>query len=217
VNIDNQGNTSLLPGDLIYEDLNGDGIINHLDLKPIGYAEGALPYFNYGINGRVSFKGFSLAFDFMGAGMQTYFRDWELKYPFQNNGNSPAYMLTDRWHRADPYDPNSEWISGTYPALRKDRTTNSVFRSPISNSDRNDFWTTNIRYLRLKNLELGYTFPKALVQKVNVSGLRIYVNGSNLFSFDNVKEFEIDPEISATNGLIYPQQKIYTFGFNLTL
>lgn len=217
VNIDNQGNTSLLPGDLIYEDLNGDGIINHLDLKPIGYAEGALPYFNYGINGRVGFKGFSLAFDFMGAGMQTYFRDWELKYPFQNNGNSPAYMLTDRWHRADPFDPDSEWIPGTYPALRKDRTTNSVFRSPISNSDRNDFWTTNIRYLRLKNLELGYTFPKALVQKVNISGLRIYVNGSNLFSFDNVKEFEIDPEISATNGLIYPQQKIYTFGFNLTL
>jgi len=217
VNIDGQGNTTLLPGDLIYEDLNGDGIVNGMDMKPIGYAEGALPYFNYGINGRVSYKGFSLAFDFMGAGMQTYFRDWELKYPFQNNGNSPAYMLEDRWHRADPYDPNSEWIPGTYPALRKDRTNYSVFRSPLSGSDRNDFWTTNIRYLRLKNLELGYSFPKALIQKVNISALRIYVNGSNLFSFDNVKDFEIDPEISATNGLIYPQQKIYTFGFNLTL
>jgi len=217
VNIDGQGNRTLLPGDLIYEDLNGDGVINYYDQKPIGYAEGALPYFNYGVNGRVSFKGVSLAFDFSGAGMQTYFRDWEIKYPFQNNGNSPAYMLNDRWHRADPYDPDSEWIPGKFPALRKDFTNHSNFRSPLSGSDRNDFWTTNIHYFRLRNLELGYTFPKQMITRVGISSLRVYANGTNLFSFDNVKDFEIDPEISSTNGLVYPQQKIYTFGFNLTL
>ena len=217
VNIDGQGNRTLLPGDLIYEDLNGDGLINYFDQKPIGYAEGALPYFNYGINGRVSWKGISLAFDLSGAGMQTYFRDWELKYPFQNNGNSPGYMLTDRWHRADPYNPNSEWIAGTYPALRKDYTNHSNFRSPLSGSDHNDFWTTNIRYLRLRNLELGYVIPKIWLKRTGISALRVYANGSNLFSIDNVREFEIDPEISSTNGLVYPQQKIYTFGFNLTL
>jgi TonB-linked SusC/RagA family outer membrane protein len=217
VNIDGQGNRTLLPGDLIYEDLNHDGIINGMDVKPIGYAENALPYFNYGVNGRVSWKGFSLAFDFMGATMQTYFRDYELKYPFQNNGNSPAYMLTDRWHRADVFDPTSAWIPGTYPALRKDNTNLSVFTSPLSGNNHNDFWTTNINYFRLKNLELGYSFPKLLLSKVNITALRLYVNGSNLFSFDNVKEFEIDPEISAGNGLVYPQQKIYTLGINLTL
>ncbi|MEO5909490.1 MAG: TonB-dependent receptor [Pelobium sp.] len=217
VNIDGQGNRTLLPGDLIYEDLNGDGIVNNLDQKPIGYAEGALPYFNYGINGRVSFKGVSLAFDFVGAGMQTYYRDYELKYPFQNNGSSPAYMLTDRWHRADPYDSNSEWISGTYPAIRKDNTTLSIFRSVLDDNYRNDFWTTNIRYLRLKNLELGYTFPKAFVERLKINSLRLYVNGTNLFSIDNVSKFQIDPEISSTNGLVYPQQKIYTFGFNFIL
>ncbi|MXV50995.1 SusC/RagA family TonB-linked outer membrane protein [Pedobacter sp. HMF7647] len=217
VNIDGQGNRTLLPGDLIYEDLNGDGIINNLDQKPIGYAEGALPYFNYGVNARVSWKGISLIADFAGAGMQTYFRDWELKYPFQNNGNSPAYMLNDRWHQADPYNPASEWIPGTYPALRKDNTGLSIFRSPLDGNDRNDFWTTNIRYFRLKNLELGYSFPKKLISKVHITALRVYANGSNLFSFDNVKDYQIDPEIASTNGLVYPQQKIYTFGFNLTL
>jgi TonB-linked SusC/RagA family outer membrane protein len=217
VNIDGQGNRTLLPGDLIYEDLNHDGIINNMDVKPIGYAEGALPYFNYGVNGRVSWKGFSLAFDFMGASMQTYFRDWELKFPFQNNGNTPAYMLTDRWHRADVFDPTSAWIPGTYPALRKDNTNLSIFTSPLSGNNHNDFWTTNINYFRLKNLELGYSFPKKLLSKVDVNSLRIYVNGTNLFSFDNVKGYEIDPEISAGNGLAYPQQKIYTLGINLTL
>ncbi|RYY30610.1 MAG: TonB-dependent receptor [Sphingobacteriaceae bacterium] len=217
VNIDGQGNKTLLPGDFIYEDLNGDGIINYYDMKPIGYAEGALPYFNYGINGRVSYKGFSLAFDFVGAGMQTYFRDYELKYPFQNNGNSPAYMLDDHWHRADPYDNNSEWIAGTYPALRKDNNGLSIFRSPLSGSDHNDFWLTNVRYLRIKNLELGYTFPGKLTKKVGINSLRIYADGTNLFSIDNVSKYQIDPEISSTNGVIYPQQKIYTLGFNLTL
>ncbi|RYE36386.1 MAG: SusC/RagA family TonB-linked outer membrane protein [Sphingobacteriaceae bacterium] len=217
VNIDGQGNRTLLPGDFIYEDLNGDGIINYYDMKPIGYAEGALPYFNYGINGRVSYKGFSLAFDFVGAGMQTYFRDYELKYPFQNNGNSPAYMLDDHWHRTDPYDNNSAWVEGTYPALRKDNNGLSIFRSPLSGSDHNDFWLTNVRYLRVKNLELGYTFPSKLTKSVGINSLRVYVDGTNLFSIDNVSKYQIDPEISSTNGLIYPQQKIYTLGFNLTL
>lgn len=230
VNIDGQGNRTLLPGDLIYEDLNGDGLINQMDEKPIGYAEGALPYLNYGVNGRVTFKGISLAFDFAGGGMQTFYRDYELKYPFQNNGNSPTYMLTDAWHRADVYDPNSAWVPGTYPAIRKDNNSLSIFRVPTqlankvpgrSENDgsnfRNDYWLTNVRYFRLKNLELGYTFPQQLIKKVGLNALRVYVNGTNLFSFDNVSKYQIDPEISSNNGLVYPQQKIYTFGFNMTL
>ena len=210
INIDGQGNRSLLPGDLKFKDVNGDGIINDLDLEPIGYAEGALPYFNYGINGSVSWKGISVAFDFVGAGMQTYFRDWELKYPFQNNGNLLRSFADDHWRRADPYDPTSQWIPGTYPALRKDLNTHVNYR-------RSDFWVTNVRYLRLRNLEVAYSFPRQLIERVGISGLRLFANGTNLFSLDNVKDFEIDPEISSTNGLVYPQQKLYTFGFNLSL
>ncbi|WP_207534590.1 SusC/RagA family TonB-linked outer membrane protein [Desertivirga arenae] len=210
VNIDGQGNRTLLPGDFIFKDVNGDGTINGLDERPIGYAEGAQPYFNYGLTGSVDYKGISLYFNFVGAGMQSFYRDWELRYPFQNDGNSPAYMLTDRWHRVDPYDPSSQWVAGTYPALRKNYSNHSNFR-------RSDYWLTNVRYFRLKNLELGYSIPKKVLGKVGINALRVYANGTNLFSFDNVKDFEIDPEISATNGIAYPQQRIYTFGFNLTL
>lgn len=210
INVDGQGNRTLLPGDLKYKDVNGDGIINNLDETPIGYAEGAQPYFNYGINGSVSWKGITLTLDMVGAGMQTYFRDWELKYPFQNNGNLLRNVAEDHWHRVDPYDPNSQWVAGTYPALRKDLNSHVNYR-------RSDFWVTNVRYLRLKNLELAYNFPRTLIERVGISGLRVFANGTNLFSFDNVKGFEIDPEISSTNGLVYPQQKLYTFGFNLSL
>lgn len=210
VNVDGQGNKTLLPGDLIYKDVNGDGVINNLDERPIGYAEGANPYFSFGMNGSVGYKGFTLQFDFAGASMQTFNRYWELRFPFQNNGNSPDFMLEDRWHRADPFDPNSEWIPGKHPPLRKDRPGHSSYQRHST------FWLTNVRYVRLRNLELGYNFPASGISRLGLNKLRVYVNASNLFSIDNVKEYDIDPEIGATNGLVYPQQRVLIFGFNLS-
>jgi TonB-linked SusC/RagA family outer membrane protein len=210
VNNDGRGNQTHLPGDLIYKDVNGDKVINGLDERPIGYQEGANPYLSFGINSSVAWKGFNLAFDFTGASMQSFRREWEMKIPFQNNGTSPNYMFEDRWHREDPFNYDSPWVSGKYPAIRKDDPGHANFR-------KSDFWVTNVRYIRLRNLELGYSLPTALISKAGLSKLRVYVTGTNLFSIDNVKQFEIDPEISSNNGLVYPQQKLYTLGFNLSL
>jgi TonB-linked SusC/RagA family outer membrane protein len=210
VNNDGQGNRTQLPGDLIYKDVNGDKVINGLDERPIGYQEGANPYLSFGINSSVAWKGFNLAFDFSGASMQSFRREWEMKIPFQNNGTSPNYMFEDRWHREDPFNYDSPWIAGKYPAIRKDVNSHVNFL-------RSDYWVTNVRYIRLRNLELGYNLPADLISKAGLSKLRVYVSGTNLFSIDNVKQFEIDPEISSNNGLVYPQQKLYTLGFNLSL
>lgn len=210
IDIDGQGNRTLLPGDFIYQDVNGDGIINEMDERPIGYTQGTLPIFTYAVNGSFEWKSFSLSFDLVGAGMQTFMRDWELRHAFQNNGTSPDYMFEDRWHREDPYDPYSAWIPGTYPATRRNNNNHA-------NNRTNDFWVTNVRYLRLRNLELGYTFSENITKSLGISRLRIYANGTNLLTFDNVKAFGIDPEITSTNGLVYPQQRLYNFGFNLTL
>lgn len=209
VNNDGQGNRTQLPGDFIYKDVNNDGIINNLDERPIGYAEGANPYLSFAFNSSIAYKGFSLFFDFAGASLQSFQRNWEIKIPYQNNGTSPAYMLEDRWHREDPFDPNSNWVPGTYPAIRKDNTSHVNFR-------KSDFWITNVRYLRLRNVELGYNLNQSLTKKLGLSALRVYVNASNLFSFDNVKKYEIDPEISSGNALVYPQQRLFNAGFNLT-
>jgi TonB-linked SusC/RagA family outer membrane protein len=209
INNDGVGNRTELPGDFKYEDVNGDKIINGLDQRPIGYAQGAQPYMSFGVNGQVGFKGFSLRIDFAGATMQSFRRQFELLFPFQNNGTSPHYMLSDRWHRADPYDPKSAWISGEYPAIRKDNTGHINYQL-------NDYWLTNVSYIRLRNLEIGYDIPRKLIQRFGMSRLRIYANGTNLFSIDNVKDLEIDPEISSTNGLVYPQQRLFNFGFNLS-
>jgi TonB-linked SusC/RagA family outer membrane protein len=209
VNIDGQGNRSMLPGDFIYEDVNNDGIINGLDQRPIGYPRGQNPFLSFGSVMSASYKGFTLSIVWAGAAMQSFVRDVELKFPFQNNGTSPHYMFSDRWHREDPYDPNSKWIAGTYPATRRDNTTHMNYQF-------NDFWLTNIKYIRLRNLELGYNLPKRLLQGLGSPNVRIYVNATNLFTIDNVKQFEIDPEITSSGGLVYPQQKLYTFGFNVS-
>lgn len=211
INNDGQGNRTLLPGDLIYDDVNGDKIINELDQRPIGYAEGAQPYASMGLNTQFGYKGISLIIDFAGATMQTYRREFEAQIPFQNNGAGVGYLITDAWRRTDPFDPNSAWIPGTYPAVRKDNPTH------VNYSRRNDFWITNVHYVRLRNLEIGYDFPKTLLQRYGIAGLRVYAHGTNLISFDNMKPFQIDPEISSTNALVYPQQRLFTFGINLNL
>ncbi|HMF72424.1 MAG TPA: SusC/RagA family TonB-linked outer membrane protein [Flavitalea sp.] len=209
VNVDGQGNRTMLPGDFIYEDANSDGIINALDQRPIGYPRGQNPFLSFGSVINARFKGFSLSIVLAGASMQSFLRDVELKNPFQNTGNSPHYMFDDRWHRQDPYDPKSAWVAGTYPATRRDNTSHMNFQF-------NDFWLTNIKYLRLRNIELGYDLPKTLLKRVGTSRVRIYVNATNLFTIDNVSDLEIDPEITSSGGLVYPQQKLLTFGFNVS-
>lgn len=210
INNDGQGNRNMLPGDFIYKDVNGDKIINSLDERPIGYALGAQPYASFGLNTSFAWKGISLTLDFAGATMQSYRRNWELKFPFQNNGSAPEYMFTDRWHQEDPYNNTSKWIAGTYPAVRKNLTSHVNF------SRTNDFWVTNVNYFRLKNIEIGYDIPDKYVKKMGASKIRIYTNGTNLFSIDNVRKLGIDPEIASENGLVYPQQKLYIIGFNLS-
>ncbi|MBD1422539.1 SusC/RagA family TonB-linked outer membrane protein [Sphingobacterium chuzhouense] len=205
---DGQNNNSQLPGDFIYKDVNGDGIINGLDERPIGYPTGWAPMLSFGGRIGLDYKGVDLNIDFSGGSMQSWNQDYELRNAFHGGGNSPAYLLEDRWHRADPYDPNSEWVPGYYPAIREGHSG--------PNAKNNDFWLTNVRYLRVRNLELGYTLPATVLNKINANKIRVYVRGSNLFSFDNVKRFQIDPEIEAPAAVVYPQQRTFLVGFNFT-
>ncbi len=205
---DGQNNSSQLPGDFIYKDVNGDGIINGLDERPIGYPTGWAPMLSFGGRIGLDYKGVDLNIDFSGGSMQSWNQDYELRNAFHGGGNSPAYLLEDRWHRADPYDPNSEWVPGYYPAIREGHSG--------PNAKNNDFWLTNVRYLRVRNLELGYALPATVLNKINANKIRVYVRGSNLFSFDNVKRFQIDPEIEAPAAVVYPQQRTFLVGFNFT-
>ncbi|WP_295128204.1 SusC/RagA family TonB-linked outer membrane protein [uncultured Chitinophaga sp.] len=208
VNIDGQGNITLLPGDLIYEDVNKDNKIDGYDERPIGFGVGTQPNVNFGFQLGLGYKGIDFRADFSGATGYTWYQNWEMKWPFQNNGNLNNIFL-DRWHREDMWDPNSKWIPGKYPALRYNRGGHSNYNNS------NDFWAHNARYVRARTIELGYTIPQNILDRIKMNKCRIYVNGNNLFTFSNLNEFNVDPEVTEENGLQFPQNKTVNVGVNL--
>jgi TonB-linked SusC/RagA family outer membrane protein len=223
VNIDGVGNRTLLPGDLIYKDFNNDGIISNLDMRPLGYGRAAsdpwgwgvsrtgLPNFSYGLSGSVSWKGFDLNVAFQGATMQTFIMEWELRNPLQGDANSSVRVLTDSWHLQDIYQPGDKnWVPAFYPAIRTNGATHS------NGNKASTFWAINVAYLRLRNLDIGFNVPKKYTSKLGIQNIRIYGNGFNLFSLDNMKKYGVDPEISTTSGLQYPQSRIVNVGVNIT-
>jgi TonB-linked SusC/RagA family outer membrane protein len=210
VDIDGQGNRTLLPGDLIYEDVNGDGKINNLDLRPISYAYGTQPMVNYGFTISLTYKNFDFHADFSGASGQSWYQNWEQRWAFQNNGNLND-IFTDRWHRADIYDPNSAWIPGKYPANR--------YNPGFGHSDyatQSTFWLHNVTYFRARTIEIGYSLPQRWLQKVSIQQARFYFNAYDLFSIDNLAQYNVDPETIDDNGLQFPQNRVINFGVNLS-
>jgi TonB-linked SusC/RagA family outer membrane protein len=209
VNIDGLGNRTLLPGDLILRDINGDGRIDNHDNRPIGYGSGTQPNINYGLTFGLAFQSFDFHADFSGAAGYTWFQENETRRPFQNDGNLNTIFL-DRWHRADPFDLNSAWIPGKYPANRFNENNNNNFQTAT-------FWGHNVKYLRARTLELGYSVPTNVLNRIKVQRARFYLNAYNLFSIDNVRHLNIDPEVTSTNGYQFPQNKFVNAGINLTL
>lgn len=203
---DRQGNKTIRPGDIKYRDVNGDGVINGMDERPIGYREGSTPVLNYGLNFSLGWKGFDLSFDLTGGAMGSWYQQWEQRNPFHDGGNNPQYYMDDTWHLADIWDANSELIPGKYPMLL-------IGNSSHSNYWNSTFWKKNVSYIKLRNLEFGYTLPKQWIQAAMISDLRVYVAGTNLFTLTNVPG--IDPETSEGNGLAYPTTRIINIGLNL--
>ncbi len=217
------GNSMMLPGSFRIVDRNGDGVINMYDMKPESRAAGTNPPYQYGLTIYLTYKHFDLNILFQGAGGYVigYANDDVFGYGSKTN---PTLMkkYMDRWHTesptADPYDPNTTWVKGKYPALRRSFTGtkdngNSWGEGAIS------FWNPDATYLRLKTVELGYTIPEGLSEKVGISKARIYFNGFNLLTFCNSLLKKADPEREERSwgaSLAYPLMKTYSMGVNIT-
>lgn len=206
---DEAGNTTLLPGDLKFEDVNHDGLINDLDTQPLG--RGNTPRIYYGLNFSAIYSGFDLSFFLQGAGGHDLYVSGDIMDPFIQQGlGNGLQLMTDRWHRADPTDPYSEWIPGYMPPVR--------VQGMAANRSGSSFTLHDATYLRLKSIELGYTLPKNIARFISASSVRFYVNGYNLLTFTNRNGImkNVDPETNSTGLRYYPQMKAYNFGVNIT-
>lgn len=205
--MDSKGNSSFFPGTYNYEDWNGDGIIDANDEHPV-VATGER--INYGFTLEAAYGGFDISAVFQGTGVTV--RDFPQQHfqPLMWGRNGLSRFL-DRWHRADEFDPNSEWIPGKYPSTFRDTPAwNSLLRASKMSK-------LNSSYLRLKSLEIGYSLPKPLLQKVGIQAARVYVNGYNLLTFSPVNGIT-DPERpdDSDSGYTYPASATYNIGINLT-
>lgn len=207
---DDNGNKSLLPGDIKYQDLNNDGVIDSHDQQPIAYDK--TPRFYYGLNFTGQYKGFDLTVFLQGAGGNDLFMTADFMSPFIQQGKGSGVTLwMDRWHRADPNDPESEWIPGEMPAIRASGATKN-------NTQFSTWMKVRATYLRLKTVELGYTFPSQWIQKAGINSLRIYANVFNALTFTSRKGLMkyMDPENQENSFRYYPQMRTYNFGVTVT-
>lgn len=192
---------SYLPGDIIYEDYNQDGIIDDWDRQPL--ARGNMPVFNYGLSLSAEWKGVDVSMAFQGASM---FNSRLNISPLIWSGSAWNIFL-DRWHKEDPFDPDGEWIPGHYPTTR--------IQDPQNYGTESTFWYNKCNYLRLKNLEIGYTLPHEWVRFLGLSSLRFYVNGYNLLTFQSAASKYADPENPGGQLNSYPIMKNINFGVNV--
>ncbi|MGJ1206316.1 SusC/RagA family TonB-linked outer membrane protein [Sphingobacterium lactis] len=205
-----QVGSGTLPGDYYYKDWNGDGFVNGADDHPI--ATFNMPLINYGLSIGGSWKGVDLAMNFQGAS-KVYAQYIEvLAAPLQFEGGALEQFL-DRWRPVDPnadlFNPNTEWVSGYYPS-----TGSAMAEGSRSIEDAS--------YIRLKTLEIGYTFPTEWLQSLKVKSFRIYASGYNLMTWTGMKY--TDPEHPGSAGgssshmvdtYKYPLNKTYNIGASI--
>jgi TonB-linked SusC/RagA family outer membrane protein len=230
----NRGNSKMLPGAYRIIDANGDGRISGDDqlfetwaYGDQGYTSGASesvdgavynrvnPPLQFGFTFDGSYKSWDVSLLLQGAALYTVNYHMNDIWGYGRYPTLHAKFL-DRWHTAspsdNPLDPATQWIAGKYPAGRPYNYDNTTDGYAIS------VWRPEATYLRLKNIELGYSIPQVALNKIGISRVRIYVNGTNLLLFTKKELQDLDPERQENSwnaGLSYPIMKAVNFGINL--
>lgn len=181
-------------GDLIYQDFNGDGVLNADDMTRQKY--GNIPQITYGFNFNASYKNFDLSVLFAGQAQVS-------QYVLPESGSIGNFYSSWADNRFSSSNPN-----GSFPKVTE-RASNAI----SGGGYRNTFWLNNASFLRLKNVELAYNLKADFLSKIKISGVRLFASAFNLFTITKVKDY--DPEGNSESGQFYPQQRIINLGANV--
>ena len=193
--MDGMGNTSLRPGDIKILDLNNDGEVDWRDASTIG--SGGTPHIIYGINLNMKYKGFDLSVFAQGAA--DYYVQLQSGNINIDGVRTPFKVIwNERW------TPENNDRNAIIPRQKIGQTTNNW---------NSDYWYKNASYLRLKNLQLGYTIPQNRLKKIGLSSIRMYVSADNLATITKFRGLDPEKEGNINDG--YPLVKSFTFGINV--
>lgn len=211
---------TLMPGDIKYRDVNGDGVINSDDRVPLSYS--TYPLMMYGFGGEFRYKQFTLGVLFKGTGKTDYFH---VGYSGNGTGYIPFYQGINGNVLKIANDPKSRWIPAEYavangidPSLAENpnaRFPRLTYGYNENNSQLSDFWRGDARYLRLQEVTINYNYRSSFLQRIKIQSIDFQLVGNNLLLWDNVKIF--DPEQAQRNGEVYPIPTTYTLQMYINL
>ena len=223
-------NTTVWPGDLKFEDVNGDGYINELDRTNIG---SPLPLFTFGWTNTFRYKNVDLSIFLNGS-----YGNKVLNYNLMGQGYNGLVHMNSVWTnqhisisdraRLEAIDPSKPWlddVTNVRVVNTDTKTPRPTIADPNDNDRLSDRYVEDGSYLRIKNITLGYTFPKSVLQKAKIENIRLYMNIQNLYTFTKYSGY--DPEVGAStqdsSGLTfgvdngrYPSPMTCSFGVNIT-
>ena len=186
-------------GEARYVDVNKDGVISTDDYVPLGYPE--MPEINYGFSGGFNWNGFDFSFLFQGAARTTKLLDGIFRRPFEKNQGLPSFVVDERWTPETAETAKRPKLTLAYTSMSYEEST---------------LWARDGSYLKLRNVEFGYTFSANQLSRIfkggKLQGVRIYLSGQNLFTWDKLKF--VDPE-SRTASYNYPQLRVFNAGLSL--
>lgn len=188
-------------GDIKYLDVNRDGRITEADRVPIGHP--TVPEIVYGFGISTGYKGFDISVFFQGAARQSFWinagGDSRGTAPFINDAQILKVYADSYWSE------ENQNVYALWPRLSTTLNSNNVATST--------WFMRDASFLRLKQMELGYTIPNRVTEKIRMNNLRFYVSGTNLLLFSKFKMWDVE---MAGNGLSYPIQRVVNFGLNFT-
>jgi TonB-linked SusC/RagA family outer membrane protein len=189
----------IIPGDLKYKDINDDNQIDERDKTPIGFS--SVPEITYSITPEISWKGITLSFMFQGAGRSSVFFTSNAGFEF---GGAAGGGQVTRIHK-DYWTPENK--NARYPSLH--------LNPQHSNKNLNSFHLKSGNYLKLRNIQLSYNLPKNISKQLRISDAVISLSGNNIKTWSHIEGF--DPETVEASGEVYPQQRLFNLGINITL
>ena len=209
----------VMPGDIKYRDVNGDGVINTNDITPLSYS--TYPLLMYGFGGEFRYKNVTLGILFKGTGKTDYFHVGQSNgtgyVPFYNGEYGNVLTIVK--------DPKNRWIPKEYAlehGIDSSLAENPNARFPRltygyneNNSQLSDFWKGDARYLRLQEVTINYNMKNDFLRKIKISSIDLQLVGNNLFLWDKLKLF--DPEQAQFNGERYPIPTTYAFQMYINL
>lgn len=191
-------NVATKAGFIRYKDQNGD---KKIDANDRIIVQGVIPEINYSFNLGAGYKGFDLFAIFQGVGKIFTYPQHNISYPFYNGAGFTKEWETDAWTPENKNAPLPILTTSTGNTLNYENST---------------FWLQNASYLRLKNLQVSYTFPANLIQKLSMKELKVFVNGQNMLTFSKMTKFDPEKNMKNDNIFEYPSIKIFTAGLNVT-